>query len=172
MTLTIAIRRPSPRVDPAAVRGLAEAFSAFAAPLAKRHGVPVYADVSITFLGDRDISRIHEEALGVGGTTDVITLPYAPAPGIPASAEIFINTALACSRGRNRTSLELVGDESNRTWSPAHELALYLAHGFDHLAGNVDHTTAGFTAMRKREIKWVEKAFSLGIAKNLFSHKE
>ena len=168
MTLTIATRRPSPRVDPAVVRVLAEAFSSFAAPLAKRHGAPVYADVSITFLGDRDICRIHEEALGISGTTDVITLPYALAPGIPASAEIFINATLAFSRGLNRTSLDLVGDESRRTWSPSHELALYLAHGFDHLAGNDDQSSAGFTAMRKREIKWVEKAFSLGIAQTLF----
>ena len=168
MTLTIATRRPSPRVNTAVVRVLAEAFSSYAAPLAKRHGASIYSDVSITFLGDRDISRIHEEALGIGGTTDVITLPYAPTPGIPASAEIFINTALALSRGLNRASLDLVGDESRRTWSPSHELALYLAHGFDHLAGNDDQSSAGFTAMRKREIKWVEKAFSLGIAQTLF----
>ena len=44
-----------------------------------------------------------------------------------------------------------------RYGGPAHELALYIAHGCDHLAGEDDTTPAQRQRMRKRELRWLRE---------------
>lgn len=172
MILTIAVRRRNLGIDRLAVQALATAFASYAKPLSRRNGVAEYGEVAIVLTGDTGIARIHREAMGAKGATDVITLPYAAIPdGLP-TAEIFINADLAHTCGNNRSSVELIDCEARRTWSPAHELALYVAHGFDHLAGADDLSPAGFKAMRKREIAWVDKAAARGLVRSIFKNKE
>ena len=91
---------------------------------------------------------------GVRMQTDVVVQAYAAVPGVSAaSAEIVLNADRARAEGRRRAG------------GPARELALYLAHGLDHLAGASDHTPARRRAMRRRETAWLEaeSAFCRGI---------
>lgn len=172
MTLTIVTRRPTLRIDKKATRLLAEKFRSLSVSSALRNGAPTYESVSLIIAGDALISRVHEQSMGIEGTTDVMTLAYAATPGIPATAEIFVNAQLAARCGADRSSLDLIAGEAQFSWSPAHELALYIAHGFDHLAGHEDTSASGFKAMRKRDIKWVRQAHGLGLVENIIVTKE
>ena len=164
MTLTIEARPRSPALDAAAVRRLAETLAAWAGG----GGAPDFGAVTLCFVGPAAIARVHRQALGLPGETDVVTLAYAAAPGAPAAAEIFVNPALARRRGADRAALDLTAPERRLAWSPDHELALYIAHGFDHLAGADDAAPAGFAAMRRRELAWIRRADGLGLVAGLF----
>ncbi len=172
MTLIIATRRPTLRIDKKATRLLAEKFKLLSESSAQRNDAPDYESVSLIITGDALISRIHQQSMGIEGTTDVITLAYAATPGTPATAEIFVNAQLAARCGVDRTSLDLIDDEAHGPWSPAHELALYIAHGFDHLAGNDDTSASGFQSMRKREIEWVRQAHAIGLVDTIIMNRE
>jgi len=81
---------------------------------------------------------------GVRVQTDVVTQAYAAVPGVcAATAELIVNAERAREEGRRRAG------------GPARELALYLAHGLDHLAGRDDDTPARRRAMRRRETAWL-----------------
>ena len=56
----------------------------------------------------------------------------------------FYNLERARAEGRGRPG------------GPARELALYLAHGLDHLAGADDDVPARRRAMRRRETAWLD----------------
>lgn len=169
MTLTIETSLRNPALDVGAVRRLAETLAGWAARAAARRGQTVdFGDVVLGFVGPAAIARIHRQALGLPGETDVITLAYAAAPGTPACAEIFVNPALAFRRGTDRAALDLTAAERRLPWSPDHELALYIAHGFDHLSGADDADSAGFAAMRRRELVWIRRADGLGLVAGLF----
>jgi len=78
-------------------------------------------------------------------TTDVISIRYDPMPGTTAChADVAVNTqqALRCIRSSSR-------------WPIARELALYLAHGIDHLTGACDSTPRSRRRMRRRELRWL-----------------
>ena len=171
MTLIIITRRPTLRIDKKATRLLAEKFKFLSESSAQCNGAPDYESVSVIITGDALISRIHEQSMGIEGTTDVVTLTYAAAPGSPATAEIFVNAQLAFRCGADRSSLDLIDDEVHGLWSPAHELALYIAHGFDHLAGNDDISESGFKSMRKREIDWVRHVHDLGLVDSIIMNQ-
>ncbi len=82
---------------------------------------------------------------GVRAQTDVVVQAYAAVPGAcPATAELILNAERARREGRRRPG------------GPARELALYLAHGLDHLAGADDDTPARRRAMRRRETAWLD----------------
>ena len=87
--------------------------------------------------------------------TDVITLTYPALPGEDPgdSAEIILNVECAWKQGGG-------GEGADR------ELAFYLAHAFDHLAGHDDATPAARTSMHRREWRWLK---SLGPVPALFS---
>ena len=88
-------------------------------------------------------------------TTDVITVVYtADAPDDSPSGDILINAELALEEGRRRTG-------------PDHELALYLAHGLDHLHGADDRTPSQRARMRRRELAWLREARALGLLNRL-----
>ena len=164
MTLNLEARLRSPALDLAAVRRLAETL----APWALRRASARPGAVSLSFIGSAAIARVHRDALGAPGETDVVTLAYAATPGFPASAENFVNAALARRRGTDRAALDLTAPERDLAWSPDHELALYIAHGFDHLAGGDDASSAGFAVMRRRELAWIRRAEALGLVAGLF----
>jgi ssRNA-specific RNase YbeY (16S rRNA maturation enzyme) len=87
--------------------------------------------------------------------TDVITMTYAPTPVQPEwSGELIINTERALEVGP-------------RFGGAGRELALYLAHGIDHLTGGVDDTPAERRRMRRRELGWLKHAAREGLLEPL-----
>lgn len=99
-------------------------------------------ELSVAFVGDAEIARVHGQFMDDPTVTDVITFPGdAPAGGAPFAGEIVINVAQARREG------------------PAHgqsaraELLLYLVHGWLHLAGHRDKSPAQAKAMRQAEAR-------------------
>jgi ssRNA-specific RNase YbeY (16S rRNA maturation enzyme) len=83
---------------------------------------------------------------GIRVQTDVISQAYLPIPGVSGpTAELVINLQRAIELG------------SRRPGGPTAELALYLAHGIDHLAGHDDDTPAARRSMRRRELRWLAR---------------
>jgi rRNA maturation RNase YbeY len=102
----------------------------------------------------------HRAVFGDDDPTDVITMTYAPMPGmdVGASGELVVNIERAVEEGTRR---------SRNGWTPAHELALYIAHGVDHLTGADDANPADRRRMRARELTWVRSAERRGLLRNL-----
>jgi len=102
---------------------------------------------------DERICSANSAVFGRPAVTDVISCAYAPAPGRAGRcAEIVVN----CDRAR-----------SSRF--PGRELALYIAHGCDHLAGATDDTPARRKRMLRREQGWRRAATRAGITLRLFA---
>ena len=97
------------------------------------------AGISILLVGDRRMARLHEEWLGVPGTTDVITFDLADDGVAGLRGDIVVSAETA-----RRVAREL-------GWAPRHELAYYVVHGLLHLAGHDDIDPADRRAMRARE---------------------
>ena len=76
------------------------------------------------------------------------------------TAELIVNAERALIEGTKRKQN---ADARRGAWSPAHELALYLAHGIDHLAGHDDADASGRRSMRRRERQWIRQAESEGL---------
>ena len=92
-------------------------------------------EVSVAFLADSELARLHADFLGDPSPTDVITFP-GPAPF--AAGEICVSVDAARRRaGRNFAA----------------ELTLYLAHGWLHLAGHDDRQPAQKRRMRRAEAR-------------------
>jgi rRNA maturation RNase YbeY len=83
------------------------------------------------------------------GTTDVFSFRYPALPGEEpgVSGEVVVNVEEACRQGARRSRS-----------SPQRELALYIAHGFHHLAGADDNTPARRRAMIRTEWRRVAAA--------------
>jgi len=129
--------------------------------------------LSIAFLGDEEICRMHENFLDDPSKTDVITFP---------GDEIF---SKPISRERDGTSTGTAGNEKSESdafageicvcvdqalrmsrelgTTPADEILLYLVHGWLHLAGFDDIADADRQTMRESE----KIALSLLREKNL-----
>ena len=104
--------------------------------------------------GIRDINRLH---LGHDYPTDVITFMYQPMPGQVThrhNGEIIVNMELAARLRR------WLGNADR-------ELALYIAHGCDHLSGEDDHTPAARRRMRRRELRWLAEASKFNLLAGL-----
>lgn len=138
--LTRRIRKPS--VDAGTLEYLAAHFMARAQAMNPRRR---WLGLSVVLVGHREMTRINEEVLHHEGTTDVITFRYRSAPGEPAGwrGEIVINAEEAMAAGARRPG------------GPARELALYLAHGCQHLGGADDATPAERAAMARRQNRWL-----------------
>ena len=106
------------------------------------------------------ISRVNRACFNRSASTDVISAGYEPVPGDPAGrcAEVFVNVERALLEGGSRAR-----------WSPSLELALYIAHGCDHLAGATDADPAGRARMRRRELRWLRRDELRCLAVDLFS---
>lgn len=122
--------------------------------MAKIHHIApadVWSEISILLTDDAGIAEVHDLHLGGREVTDVISYRYTPWPGQSGgglTGELIINVERARSVGtRQRRKGGVEG------W--ARELALYLAHGCDHLGGAEDNTEAGRRRMRRRELRWL-----------------
>lgn len=129
------------KVDGETIRRLTEFFLLKAR---KRTGI-VWGEVSVVLVDDAGSRAINKAHLGHDYATDVISFNFDPIPGDPASGacgEIIVNVEQAHRLGRCYGGA-------------AHELALYIAHGCDHLAGEDDKTPAQRQSMRRRELRWL-----------------
>lgn len=109
-----------------------------------RRGRPLALDELHVDLTDHaGMRQAHARVFGRPKDTDVVSQAYAPMPGGPAEAEIVLNVEQALEVGARRR-----GDADR-------ELALYLAHGIDHLHGADDRTAEERARMLRREQRWL-----------------
>ncbi len=125
-----------------------------------------WGEIHLVLVDDAGIRAVHDAWMNLPTPTDVLSLCYDPVPGESgaSSGEIVINVQRAASLG-------------TRVWRPKkghrtatgidRELALYLAHGCDHLAGASDATPTKRQRMRRRELRWLLQADAAGLLRGL-----
>jgi len=149
MSITVTNQQQGCRVSPARVQRLM-------VWLARQAGLRL-GSLEILLTDDVGIGAANRAVFGRDYVTDVISLAYPPLPGEQGGAgELIINIALAAREGARRAG------------GPGRELALYLAHGCDHLAGADDATPRQRAAMRRRELRWLRAAARGGLLCGLF----
>ena len=127
--------------------------------LARQANLQSFSLLEILLTDDAGIVAANRAVFGRDYVTDVISLAYPPLPGEQGGAgELIINSALAVREGARRAG------------GADHELALYLAHGCDHLAGANDATSRQRAAMRRRELRWLRVAARTGLLTGLFTN--
>ena len=116
-----------------------------------------WAEVSVVLTDDAGIALLNRTFLDHACATDVITFTLAPMPGGGAGTcgEIYLNVERALEEGARRGNA-------------ADELALYLAHGCDHLTGANDRTVREQRRMRRRELLWLAQARQDGLMEGLW----
>jgi len=134
--LEFANRHPRLRIDRKALAASVGLLDAYAGSF--RGGCPPGA-LSLAFLGDAALAALHDRFLGDPSATDVITFPGDPASR--AAGEICVSVDAA-----RRHAAATGGDLSG-------EIALYLVHGWLHLAGYDDREPAARRAMRRAEAR-------------------
>ena len=158
MKITIANRQRLYRIDRIAITCLMRFLlqKAFAGPCG------AWRDIRLLLTDDAGMAACNRRSMRHEGPTDVITLRYAPVPGAGgATAELIVNLQRASEEGRLRRRIS----GGKTLWDAQHELALYLAHGCDHLAGADDDTPANRRRMRRRELRWLGAARPSGLFK-------
>jgi len=114
--------------------------------------------VSVILADDATCREINKAHLGHDCSTDVVSFNFDAIPGEAAGGlcgEIVVNVEQACRLGPRYGGID-------------HELALYIAHGCDHLAGGEDDTVAERQRMRRRELGWLKEAAMKGLMSGLF----
>lgn len=99
-------------------------------------------ELSVAFLTDSELARLHGSFLDDPAATDVITFPGIP--GTAVAGEICISADAAARQVRP--------DRAGRL-DFSRELTLYLVHGWLHLAGHDDRTPKPRRAMRRAEAR-------------------
>lgn len=101
-------------------------------------------EISIAILDDEGIAPVNIRYFDRARPTDVISLAYPPViDGDGWVGEVVVNAERALQEGRRRPG----------GWR--RELALYIAHGCDHLSGADDSTPPLRRKMRRRELAWL-----------------
>jgi probable rRNA maturation factor len=124
------------------LRGAASARRALRVLLARRADFELPGSVfrpdtlalSVAFLSGPELARLHGQFLGDPAETDVITFPARP--GFGFAGEICV-------------SVDAARRQTGRAFSD--ELALYVVHGWLHLAGHDDLAPARKRRMRRAE---------------------
>ncbi len=124
--------------------------------LAARTAPQTWGEISILLVDDAGITQTNCEYFGKNRPTDVISFRYDPIPGEADQfdGDLIINIDRAVAEGSARGDLN-------------HELALYIAHGFDHLAGAEDDTPEKQKKMRATETAWLRVAAQEGLLNHL-----
>ena len=115
-----------------------------------------WGEISVVLVDDEGITQTNREYFGKNRPTDVISFRYEPIPGEAdeLTGDLVINVDRAVQEGTVRDKLD-------------YELALYIAHGFDHLSGAEDDTPEKHKKMRATETAWLRKAKAEGILTHL-----
>jgi probable rRNA maturation factor len=116
-----------------------------------------WSEVSIVLVDDDGITQINREYFGKNRPTDVISFRYDPVPGEePAfGGDLVVNADRAMQIGPEHKGIH-------------YELALYIAHGLNHLSGADDDTPEKRKKMRTVETAWLRKADEEGLLDGLF----
>ena len=116
--------------------------------------------IAVVLTDDAGIAPVNRVFLDHACVTDVITFTLSSMPGGSAGTggEIYINVERAFAVGARRGGA-------------ADELALYLAHGCDHLMGANDRTVRERRRMRRRELLWIRSARQDGLMEGLWPAK-
>lgn len=147
--LEIRSRHPRLRWDrPALRRALAVLDEHRAALATRRSCLGRGRELSVVFLTDAALGRLHADFLADPSPTDVITFPGRAALGV--AGEICVS-ADAPRRQAPR-----------RGYSA--ELTLYVVHGWLHLAGHDDRAAAPRRAMRRAEARALRFLRAAGVA--------
>jgi probable rRNA maturation factor len=111
-----------------------------------------WGEVSIVLVDDEGITQTNREYFGKDRPTDVISFRYDPIPGEDKqlTGDLVVNVDRAVQEGTARGDID-------------YELALYIAHGFDHLSGAEDDTPEKQKKMRATETAWLRKAKAKGL---------
>ena len=111
-----------------------------------------WRSVSIVLAEDRLAERLGRRYFSRSGTTDVISFRYPShsAEDRVCDGEVIVNVQRAVAEGLRRLGV-------------ARELALYVAHGCDHLTGATDDTPQQRQRMRRRELRWLRRAAASGL---------
>ena len=96
-------------------------------------------ELSLAFMNDAKLAKLHDDFLDDPTTTDVITFEGEPAFGVAGEICVSADTALAYSKTHGRDFSE--------------ELTLYVVHGWLHLAGYDDLQPAKKRKMRAAEAR-------------------
>jgi rRNA maturation RNase YbeY len=136
------------------IRGLPGRFEALgpllegaAADILAEHDVGSYA-ISISFVGDAEITRINKESLNRPGATDVIAFDLSE-DGLPIEkvGDVYISVDTA------------VENSSRFGVSPEEEILRLVVHGVLHVLGYDDGDPAGSERMTEVQERTVKKAF-------------
>jgi probable rRNA maturation factor len=105
-----------------------------------------WSEVCVVLTDDEGIVPANLEYFGKERPTDVISFRYDPVPGEDEgfSGDLIINVDRAVQVGPEQNGVD-------------YELALYIAHGFDHLSGAEDDTPEKKQAMLDTETTWLDE---------------
>jgi len=159
--ISIANRHPRLRLDRRAVARAVHTLDAHHASLATRHSTLARSpsgELSLVFLTDAALAKLHAEFLADPTPTDVITFEGDPALSTAGEICVSVDAALrhvSPPTSRPSRTPTLSSQLSTLSSSPAFstELTLYLVHGWLHLAGHDDLVPAKKRAMRRAEAR-------------------
>lgn len=98
-----------------------------------------WREVTLLLTDDEGITPFNRSFFSKDRPTDVISFRGEPVPGeTGVTGDLVVNVDCAAREGLRRGG-------------PDAELALYIAHGFNHLSGACDDTPARRSAMRRTE---------------------
>lgn len=148
MKIEIANRQSCLKIKPKTMESLARLLMK---KVARLNPLREWSELSIALVDETEIVAVNALHLDRAESTDVISYAYEPTPPESKwSGEVVINTEMARKEGAAR------GDIPK-------ELALYLAHGCDHLSGADDATERDRQKMRRRELRWLKELDYSGI---------
>ena len=154
LTIAISSQQRQGRISTPRLRQLAAWLMQQAA---RRDPSLAHGTLSIALLDDAGITPINEQFVRHQGPTDVISFRYRPQPGAPGAVlELVLNVERARQEARRRRL------------TPDRELALYLAHGCLHLAGEDDATPAQRARMQRIQRAWLRRASAQGLLRAIF----
>jgi len=115
-----------------------------------------WQEISLVIADDRLMSQLNTEFMDDPSATDVLSFCLPPMPEAPAlfSGEVFVNAQRAIALSRTNKGI-------------ARELALYIAHGCDHLMDEDDSDATSRQRMRNRELRWLREADSIKLLDKL-----
>lgn len=138
-TVEIANRHPHLRLSRREVSRLIHTLDAGHAEIGLKAPAVPAGELSLVFLTDAALAALHADFLDDPTTTDVITFEGSPALGIAGEICVSVDTARTYARAHCREFAE--------------ELALYVVHGWLHLAGHDDLQPTKKRAMRRAEAR-------------------
>ncbi|HWA85511.1 MAG TPA: rRNA maturation RNase YbeY [Opitutus sp.] len=146
--IAIANRHPRLRLDRRAIIRAIRMLDSNHSAIGIRHSAIPSGEISLVFLTDTALARLHADFLQDPSITDVITFPGDPALGTAGEICISVDAAL-----RHLGLNPALNPQPSTLNSFSAELALYLVHGWLHLAGYDDLVPAKKRVMRRAEAR-------------------